>query len=171
MLAGTIVVFLVHGRDASQLVRAFFEGMGYAYVHVISLVVTSSCFIAGLTAAGMTEELVSVVSGPGIVGKVAAGFFPGLLAVVSGSGVGPSVAFAKAVLPALTDDLPLALDLGSLAAIAGSFGRTMSPVAAVVIFSASLTGVTTWMLIRRVAPALLVGYVAVLAVVIARGCG
>jgi DcuC family C4-dicarboxylate transporter len=169
MLAGTIIVFLVHGREFSQLVRAFFEGMGYAYVHVISLIVTSSCFIAGLTAAGMTEQLVHVVSGTGVVGKVAAGLFPGLLAVVSGSGVGPSVAFAKAVLPSLRDNLPLALDLGILAAIAGSFGRTMSPVAAVVIFSASLTDVTTWTLIRRVAPALLVGYAVVLAVVIARG--
>jgi hypothetical protein len=45
----------------------------------------------------------------------------------------------------------------------------MSPVAAVVIFSASLSGVTTWKLIRRVAPVLLAGYVVVLAVVIARG--
>jgi DcuC family C4-dicarboxylate transporter len=169
MLLGTIVVLLVHRRDFSRQVQSFFEGMGYGYVHVISIIVASSCFIAGLTAAGMTDELVRVVSGTGIVGKVAAGFFPGLLAAASGSGVAPSVAFAKAVLPSLRDDTPLALDLGSLAAIGASFGRTMSPVAAVVIFSASLTGVTTWKLIRRVAPALLVGYVAVLAVVIARG--
>jgi DcuC family C4-dicarboxylate transporter len=117
----------------------------------------------------MTDELVRVVSGTGIVGKVAAGFFPGLLAVASGSGVAPSVAFARAVLPSLRDDTALALDLGSLAAIGASFGRTMSPVAAVVIFSASLAGVTTWKLIRRVAPVLLVAYVVVLAVVIARG--
>jgi C4-dicarboxylate transporter len=79
------------------------------------------------------------------------------------------VAFAKAVLPALRDDAPLALDLGSLAAIGASFGRTMSPVAAVVIFSAALAGVTTWSVIRRVAPVLLVGYAVVLIVVIARG--
>jgi DcuC family C4-dicarboxylate transporter len=169
MLLGTIVVLLVHRRDFSRQVQSFFEGMGYGYVHVISIVVASSCFIAGLTAAGMTDELVRVVSGTGIVGKVAAGFFPGLLAVASGSGVAPSVAFARAVLPSLRDDTALALDLGSLAAIGASFGRTMSPVAAVVIFSASLAGVTTWKLIRRVAPVLLVAYLVVLAVVIARG--
>jgi hypothetical protein len=45
----------------------------------------------------------------------------------------------------------------------------MSPVAAVVFFSAALTGVTTWKLIRHVAPPLLVGYAVVLAVVVARG--
>jgi DcuC family C4-dicarboxylate transporter len=136
---------------------------------VISIIVASSCFIAGLTAAGLTNELVRLVSGTGIVGKVAAGFFPGVLAVASGSGVAPSVAFAQAVLPSLRDDVPLALDLGTLAAISASFGRTMSPVAAVVIFSASLCGVTTWTLIRRVAPPLLVGWVVVTAAVIARG--
>jgi len=168
MLLGTIVVMLVHGRDYSQQVRTFFEGMGYGYVHVISLIVASSCFIAGLEAAGMTEELVRVVSGTGLAGKLAAGFFPGLLAVASGSGVAPSVAFAEAVLPSLRDALPLALDLGTLAAIGASFGRTMSPVAAVVIFSAALTGVTTWSLIRRVGPPLLVGYAVVLAVVALR---
>jgi DcuC family C4-dicarboxylate transporter len=169
MLVGTIVVLLVHRRDVSRQVQSFFEGMGYGYVHVISVIIASSCFIAGLTAAGMTDELVRVVSGTGVVGKVAAGVVPGSLAVVSGSGVAPSVAFAKAVLPALRDDAPLALDLGSLAAIGASFGRTMSPVAAVVIFSAALAGVTTWSVIRRVAPVLLVGYAVVLAVVVARG--
>jgi DcuC family C4-dicarboxylate transporter len=122
-----------------------------------------------MTATGLTDSLVQLVSGTGAGGKIASGVFPGALGVISGSGIGPSVAFAKAVLPPLKDNLPLALDLGSLAAIAASFGRTMSPVAAVVIFSATLTGVSTWKVIRRIAPALIPAYVVVLAVVIARG--
>lgn len=166
MLTGTIIVLLAHRRDISQHVKSFFEGMGFGYVNVISLIVTSSCFIAGMTATGLTDKLVQLVSGTGVGGKIAAGLFPGALAVISGSGIGPSVAFAKAVLPPLQGNLPLALDLGSLAAIAASFGRTMSPVAAVVIFSATLTGVSTWKLIRRVAPVLIAGYLVVLAVVI-----
>ena len=168
MLVATMVVLAVQRRGVSALVKSFFEGMGYAYIHVISLIVASSCFIAGLTAAGMTERLVHVVSGTGALGKLAAGFFPGLLAVVSGSGLGPSVAFANAVLPSLRDNLPLALDLGSLAAIGGSFGRSMSPAAAVVVFSATLCGISTGSLIRRVAPTLLAGYVVVLLVVLSR---
>ena len=167
MIVGTMIVLLLHRRDYSQQVKAFFEGMGYAYVNVISLIVTSTCFIAGMTATGLTEKLVHLVSGTGAAGKIAAGVLPGTLAVISGTGIGPSVAFAKAVLPSLKDNLPLALDLGSLAAIAATFGRTMSPVAAVVIFSATLAGVSTWKLIRRVAPVLIAGYVVVLAVVIA----
>ena len=169
MIVGTIIVLLVHGKDFSQQVKSFFEGMGYGYMNVISLIVTSSCFIAGMTATGLTDSLVQLVSGTGAGGKIASGVFPGALGVISGSGIGPSVAFAKAVLPPLKDNMPLALDLGSLAAIAASFGRTMSPVAAVVIFSATLTGVSTWKVIRRIAPVLIPAYVVVLAVVIARG--
>ena len=169
MIAGTMVVLLVHRRQFSAQVKSFFEGMGYAYVHVISLIITASCFIAGMTETGLTDKLVNLVSDTGAIGKLAAGFFPGLLAIVSGSGMGPSVGFAKAVLPSLRDNVPLALDLGTLAAISGGFGRTMSPVAAVVIFSAMLTGTTTWNLIKTTAPVLLAGYVVVLLVVLARG--
>jgi DcuC family C4-dicarboxylate transporter len=169
MILGTMVVLLVHRRNVSQHVKSFFEGMGFAYVHVISLIIASSCLIEGMKQVGLIDRLVVLVSGTGVIGKLAAGFFPGLLAVISGTGLGPSVAFAKAVLPPLKDNLPLALDLGTLAAIAGSFGRTMSPVAAVVIFAGTLTGASPWQLIRRVAPVLLIAYIAVLAVVIARG--
>ena len=149
--------------------KSFFEGLGYAYVHIISLVVTASCFIAGLTEVGLTDRLVKLVSGTGWTAKLAAGFFPGLLAVITGSGIGPSVAFSKAVLPALRDtDLTAALDLGTLGAIAATFGRTMSPVAAVVIFCATFGGVPPRALIRRTALPLLAGFAAALLVVLAR---
>jgi DcuC family C4-dicarboxylate transporter len=169
MIASTIVVLLLCRRDASAHVKAFFEGLGYAYVHIISLVVTASCFIAGLTEVGLTDKLVKLVSGTGWTAKLAAGFFPGLLAVITGSGIGPSVAFSKAVLPALRGtDLPAALDLGTLGAIAATFGRTMSPVAAVVIFCATFGGVPARALIRRTALPLLAGFAAALLVVLAR---
>ncbi|MEO6246538.1 MAG: hypothetical protein ABIQ12_13990, partial [Opitutaceae bacterium] len=110
-----------------------------------------------------------LVSGVGIGGKLAAGFFPGLLGVITGSGIGPSVAFSKAVLPALRDNLPVALDLGVLAAIAATFGRTMSPAAAVVIFSSTQADVSTTQIVKRTAPPLLAGFAVVLLIVIARG--
>lgn len=169
MLIGVIAVLLVHRRELSQQTRQFFEGMGYAYVHIISIIVTASCFIAGLTQTGLTDRFVSVVSGAGVAGKVAAGVLPGILAIVSGSGIGPSVAFSKAVLPTLQHDLPLALDLGVLAAIASTFGRTMSPVAAVVIFCGTLAGISPWQLIKQTAPVLIGGFVIVLSIVLLRG--
>lgn len=169
MLASTIVVLLACRRDLSKTVKSFFEGMGYAYAQVISLVVTASCFIAGMTQVGLTDKLVRLVSGEGVGGKLAAVFFPGSLGVISGSGIGPSVAFSKAVLPTLRDaNLPAAVDLGVLGAIAANFGRTMSPVAAVVIFSATLVGVPTLGIVKRTAPPLIAGVLVALLVVLAR---
>ena len=131
---------------------------------------TASCFIAGLTEAGLTDRLVRLVSDAGILGKLAAGFFPGALGVITGSGIGPSVAFSKAVLPAVAaTDVAGALDLGVLGAIAATFGRTMSPVAAVVVFSAAQAGVTPVEIVRRTAPPLLAGFAVTLLIVIARG--
>ncbi|MSU23098.1 MAG: hypothetical protein EXS32_04660 [Opitutus sp.] len=170
MIFSTIVVLFLCRADVGKSVKAFFEGLGYAYANIISLIVTASCFIAGMTEVGLTDRLVKLVSGVGIASKVAAGFFPGLLGVVTGSGIGPSVAFSKAVLPALSaTNLPGALDLGVLAAIAATFGRTMSPVAAVVIFSAAQAGVSATEIVRRTAPPLLAGFAVVLLIVIARG--
>jgi DcuC family C4-dicarboxylate transporter len=169
MLAATLVVLVLCRREAMAGAKAFFEGMGYAYANIISLVVTASCFIAGMTAVGLTARLVQLVSGAGLGAKLAAGFFPGLLGVVSGSGIGPSVAFSKAVLPALRGaNLAAALDLGTLGAIAATFGRSMSPAAAVVIFSAAQAGVPVRAVVKRTAPVLLVGYVVTWLIVVAR---
>ena len=62
-----------------------------------------------------------------------------------------------------------ALDLGVLAAIAATFGRTMSPAAAVVIFSSNHVGVSVTDVVKRTAPPLLAGFAVALAIVIARG--
>ena len=105
------------------------------------LLTASSCFFVGMTAAGLTDKLVRVAAGSDFFGTLASGAFPMALGVVSGSGLGPSVAFSWAVLPGLSAvNLPAALDLGVFGAIGASWGRTMSPVAAVVIYTALLAG-------------------------------
>ncbi|MDB6168180.1 MAG: hypothetical protein JWM88_1044 [Verrucomicrobia bacterium] len=169
MIFSTAVLLILTRRDVSAQVKAFFEGMGYAFVHVISLIITASCFIAGMTEVGLTDRLVRLVSGAGWTSKVAAGLFPGLLAVISGSGIGPSVAFSKAVLPTVSaGNLPAALDLGVLSAIASTFGRTMSPVAAVVIFCGAFAGVPPLRLVKTTALPLIAGFAVTLVVVFVR---
>src|SRR5471032_116959 len=49
MIAATIVVLLLCRGDVSSLAKKFCEGLGYAYANIITLIVTASCFIAGLT--------------------------------------------------------------------------------------------------------------------------
>lgn len=169
MLAATMVVLLLNRREVAGTVKAFFEGMGQGYAQVISLIVTASCFIAGITAVGLTDRLVKFAATSGIGAKVAASFFPGLLAVITGSGTGPSVAFSKAVLPGLRGaELATGVDLGVLGAIAANYGRTVSPVAAVVIFSCALAGVAVPAVIKKMMLPLATGFAVAFLIVVLR---
>jgi DcuC family C4-dicarboxylate transporter len=169
MVFSTLVAMLVHRKDSSAKVRAFFEGMGFAFVHVISLIIAASSLIAGMEAVGLVQRLVGLVSGAGPGSRVISGLIPWVLAVLSGSGTAPSVAFSKAVLPSLSaTDQVGAVDIGLLGAIGATFGRTMSPVAAVVIFSSTLVGCSPLAIVRRTGGPLVVGFVVVLLVVAGR---
>jgi DcuC family C4-dicarboxylate transporter len=158
MILCTIIALLITRREISAQTRAFFEGMGKAYANIISLIITGRCFVEGITAVGMISALIKVVSGRGILGKLATETFPWALAVVSGSGIAPCVSFCKAVLPTVAKlDQTAALNLGVLAAVASNFGRTMSPVAAVVMFAATLVKVSPIDIVKKTAPPLLAG--------------
>lgn len=169
MILCTIVALLITRRDISGQTRAFFDGMGKAYANIISLIITGRCFVEGITAVGMIDSLIKVVSGRGLLGRLATEAFPWALAVISGSGIAPCVSFCKAVLPSVAQlDQAAALNLGVLAAIASNFGRTMSPVAAVVMFTATLVKVSPVDIVKKTAPPLLVGGVVLFFVMLFR---
>ncbi|HLY12291.1 MAG TPA: C4-dicarboxylate transporter DcuC [Planctomycetota bacterium] len=158
MILCTMIALLVTRKDISVQTRAFFEGMGKAYANIISLIITGRCFVEGITAVGMIVALIRIVSGRGLLGRFLSMTFPWILAVVSGSGIAPCVSFCKAVLPEVAKlDQSAALNLGVLAAVASNFGRTMSPVAAVVLFASTLVRVSPIEIVRRTAPPLLAG--------------
>lgn len=171
MLASLIILLLLSRVEVSASVKSFFNGMGEGFATVISLIVTASCFIAGVTAVGLTAKLVALSSGNGLLAKAAATFFPGLLAVITGSGTGPSIAYTKAILPGMraAGDIAAGIDLGVLGAIAANYGRTVSPVAAVVLFVTTLAGVTVADVVKRMAIPLAGGLIVVFTVVAARG--
>ncbi len=170
MVFSTMVAMLVYRHEVGAQTRAFFEGMGFGFTHVISLIITASCLIAGMEAAGLVSLLVGAVSGFGILAKCLSGAIPMALGVLSGSGTAPSVAFSKAVLPSLSAvDLTASIDVGLLGAIGATFGRTMSPVAAVVIFTSTLVGCTPLQIVKRTGPALLIGFIPALGVIVLRG--
>jgi DcuC family C4-dicarboxylate transporter len=127
-------------RDhVAVITKEFFNGMGYAFAHVISLIIAAGCFIAGLDAVGAIKVVAGALSGLPSVATVLSPALTAGLAYVSGSGTAPSVSFTQAMLPSITAIDPThAVDLGVLGAIGASIGRTMSPVAAVVLFAATL---------------------------------
>jgi C4-dicarboxylate transporter, DcuC family len=158
MIFSTMVAFLINRKEISAQSRTFFEGMGKAYANIISLIITGRCFIKGIEAVGMIKSLVSIVSGQGFWGRFATESAPWAMAVLSGSGIVPCVAFCETVLPTIAKtDQTAALNLGVLAAVASNFGRTMSPVAAVVMFSSTLVKVSPIEIVKRTGPPLLIG--------------
>lgn len=156
MLLGVVATAMVCWRDASQVAKQLFEGMGEAYASIISLTITAQCFGAGLAAVGLADLILSFVSGhPGAALFVAV-LFPLALSLLSGSGSGPVLTFAQALLSKMSPENDPER-LAALASLAGGFGRTLSPVSAVVIYSSGLVKADPRELLRWVWRPLLAG--------------
>jgi DcuC family C4-dicarboxylate transporter len=157
MLVGVLVAAAVTPSKARDCVKEFFAGAGYGFTNVISLIVTATCFGKAIEAAGVARVLGALIQeAPGLMQPLAA-FVPLAFAATSGSGMastqslygffhGPAVA--------------LGLDpvsVGAMVSLGSAAGRTMSPVAAVVLMCGTLTGTNPFTLAKRVAVPLLVG--------------
>jgi DcuC family C4-dicarboxylate transporter len=129
--------------------RAFFEGVGYAFTHIISIIVCANCFGKGVEVSGLAEHLKSVIRvTPGLLLPSAA-VFPLAFAWLCGSGMAATQSLiAFYVEPAWQLGVE-PLRVGAVVSLAASSGRTISPVAAVVLMSASLTGTQPLDLLRR----------------------
>ncbi len=163
MLIGTAVAGLVAPRKVGELGRAFFEGAGFGYTHVISLIVTATLFTDGVRAVGLIEVLAGLLSTQHFLAIIASVVIPFSLGVVSGSGIAPAVAVMNVLVPLATS---MGLDpvrIGAACAVAAQLGRTMSPAAAVVMMTSAISGVPRNELLRRVMIPLLCGCGALLA--------
>jgi DcuC family C4-dicarboxylate transporter len=161
MLVGVAAATAVAPRAALGTARAFFEGAGYAMTNIISLIVAAACFGKGVEGIGVKELLGRVIGDrPGLL-LPAAGLLPLGFAAVCGSGFATVQAlFGFFVDPAQSAGADPLL-VGAVVAVASAAGRTMSPVAAIVLMSATMTGSDPLVLVRRVAVPLLCGVAAV----------
>ena len=141
MLIGVALGFLVTLKDAQEICRKFFEGMGNAYADVIGLIVCASVFTTGMTAIGLTGALTELMEGSRAAAAAAGTFGPFFIAVISGSGDAAAFAFNGAITPFAEQFGLSIMDLGSLAQIAGAMGRSMSPIAGAAIICAGLAKV------------------------------
>src|SRR5690606_2445468 len=109
--------------------KAFFDGMGNAFANIMGIIIAAAVFVKGLETIGLIESFIDAMIGsPGIV-KMAATFGPFLLGVVSGSGDAAAIAFNEAVTPQAVQFGLEIVNMGSVAALGGALGRTMSPLA------------------------------------------
>jgi DcuC family C4-dicarboxylate transporter len=158
MLIGVTAAVLTAPKTASQMPAAFFEGAGFAYTHVISLIVLATVFMESVKANNVIESITGRLAGRPGAALLSAMLIPLGMAAVCGSGIAPAIATMKALLPS-AEVLHLdAARLGGLISVSAQLGRTMSPVAAVAIMSATLSGTSQVELVKRTAPALLTGW-------------
>jgi DcuC family C4-dicarboxylate transporter len=162
MLAGVTAAGLAARGLVGEIPKAFFEGAGFGYTHVISLIVTATIFTEGIKANGLIEALANALSGQPLAATVASVVLPMALAAATGSGIAPAVAVINVLVP-IADLMHLdPVRLGAFSAVAAQLGRTMSPAAAVVMMSAAVSGAQPLDLVRRVVPPLLAGAAALL---------
>jgi C4-dicarboxylate transporter, DcuC family len=165
MLIGCLLAAVTCRRGPHRVVRGLFDGMGGAYRDIISLTITAQCFGAGLAAAGLGDALLRLFGGSRWALAALSVGFPWGLATLSGSGSGPVLAFAEVCLVPLQARSGVAT-LGALTCLAAAFGRTMSPVSAVVLCGSGMADSSPIDLIRNLLPALLAGAVVSLSLVL-----
>lgn len=171
MLVGVVVAALVTPGAALGVATAFWEGAGYAYIHIISLIVSANCFGEALKLSSITHPLGRLVRGtPALLWFAAAGLPLGF-AVLCGSGMAATQSlFGFFAEPALLTSMDPAR-VGAVVSLAAAAGRTMSPVAAVTLMCAALTRSDPVELARRVALPLLIGLAVVAVVALIGGTG
>lgn len=166
MIIGAILALAVTRKSPVELTKSFFNGMGDAYANIIGIIISVGVFVAGLKALGLIKALIAwMLNSTGIV-KIAATFGPFLLALISGSGDAATVAFNEAVTPHAAEFGISTMNMGSIAALGGTLGRTISPIAGATIICAGIAGVDPMEVCKRnalgIVCALLVGMVILL---------
>jgi DcuC family C4-dicarboxylate transporter len=168
MLVGVAVAALVSPSRSRDCVKQFFEGAGYGFTHIVSLIVTATCFGKAIESAGLAQLLGQwIASTPQLMQPFAA-FVPLVFAAICGSGMASTQSlYGFFYDPALALGLDPA-SVGAMVSLGSAAGRTMSPVSAVALMCATLTETNSFTLAKRVAVPLLSGIVVV---VILRMCG
>lgn len=163
MLVGVLVAMAVTPGRARDCVKQFFDGAGYGFANIVSLIVTATCFAEAVKGAGLAAALGRLIAAaPGLLEPLAA-FVPLAFAAVSGSGMASTQGLYGFFFQPALDHGHDPTAVGALVGVGSAAGRTMSPVAAVTLMCGTLTHTNPFVLARRVALPLLAGVAAVVA--------
>ena len=171
MILGAVVAFffeLVATRDFKNCckgLQVFFKGMGSMFTSIVSLLVCADIYAQGLQKIGAVDYLLQSVQNAGLgftsmtlvmtalVGVTAVLTGSGVAAFFSFSGLAPSIA-AKFGESAVNMILPMQLMAG--------MGRSMSPVAGIIIAVSKAGECSPFMIVRRTLLPALAGIAAML---------
>ncbi|HEY8347538.1 MAG TPA: C4-dicarboxylate transporter DcuC [Symbiobacteriaceae bacterium] len=156
MLIGTMVAVLVSRTSPVEVTKSFFDGMGKAYADVMGIIIAAGVFTAGLKEIGLIDLLLNNLTGAQSAVGAAATWGPMLVAVLSGSGDAATIAFNQAVTPHAANFGLTIENMGMLASLAGSLGRSMSPMAGACIIAAGIAKVNPLEVARRNMPGMII---------------
>lgn len=161
MLIGTVIALVVTRTKPQEMVESFFDGMGKAYGNIIGIIIAAGVFVAGLTSVGLVKAFIdAMLNNPAIV-KICAAVGPFLLGLFTGSGDAATFAFNEAITPYAAQFGMTPVQMGSMATLGGTLGRTMSPIAGATIICAGIAGINPMEITKRnaipMAGALIVG--------------
>ncbi len=159
MIVGCICAFAVTRKSGQDISKEFWKGAGESFGHVFGIIICALIFVEGLKTVGLIQQLIDLMVANPAIAKVSSGVGPLILGIISGSGDAAAVAFNKAVtIHAASMGIEPA-SMGSVVAISGALGRTMSPVAGGMIVCATLAGTSPMETAKRNAPGMIVATV------------
>lgn len=164
MLLGVVAAALVAPAKAKGTASAFFEGAGYGYANIVSLIVVANCFGQAIREIGIAESIGRLILGEPTILMPAAGVLPMAFAALCGSGMASAQSlFGFFAEPALQLNIDPTY-VGAVVSLASAAGRTLSPVAAVTLMCARMTGTSALELSKQVAIPLLVSIAIIIVV-------
>lgn len=143
MLIGVFLGVIVTRTSPSVVSKKFFDGMGGAYADIMGIIIAATVFVSGLKALGAVDAFINILITNPSFASFGATVGPFLLAIVTGSGDAAAFAFNEAVTPHAADFGTTIENLGSLSALSGAIGRSMSPLAGAAIICAGFAKVST----------------------------
>lgn len=139
-------------KEVFDTLKIFWDGMGNIFKTVVTLIITADIFAKGLISLGFIEGLLAVTenAGFGVIGiGVVMSVMIFLASMLMGSGNASFFAFGPLV-PKISNALGVETSKIILPMqFSASMGRTVSPVAGVIIATAEIAGVSTIDIVKR----------------------
>ena len=151
MLIGATYTMLVTRVNPQKTFSEFFNGAGKGYGNVLGIIIAAGVFACGLRETGVVGALIEALKHANEYARVGGAAGTCLMAILTGSADAAIFAFNEAVTPHAAEFGMTITDLGNVVSTAGQLGRTMSPVAGVVILLAGMAQVSPIDLVKRTA--------------------
>jgi DcuC family C4-dicarboxylate transporter len=163
MLMGVLAAALSAPKTFRNTAASFFEGAGYGFANIIGLIVAATCFGEGISLIGL-NTLVGrfIAENPRLLIPLAA-ILPLGFGALSGSGMAATQSLFRFFVEPIDAAGANPFHVGAVVSLGAAAGRTISPVSAVNLMAARMTGSDSLAISRRVAVPALAGLALVIA--------